>query len=144
MKKTLDLAEKALEQEELPIAALVVFEGNIISQSIALDKKENRFLVHAELLALEAADKILKPLPEIRRKTALFTNLEPCLMCMGAAMSFCIGEIYYSLESPEDGAIRLVRQMGNKTDVFSEYRIPNIKGGICGNTAFSFFTSMPH
>lgn len=46
----------------------------------------------------------------------LFTTLEPCMMCLGAAMSFYIGEIYYALESPIDGAA------GFATQLFQENR----------------------
>ena len=38
--------------------------------------------MHAEQLALEKANK-LKPFPDNRRDVILFTNLEPCLMCVG-------------------------------------------------------------
>ncbi len=51
-------------------------------------------LVHADLLALEAADKI-NPFPGKRRDAVLYVTGEPCLMCLGAALTFFLGEIYY-------------------------------------------------
>ena len=69
---------------------------------------DERFLVHAELNALLEADKLKYEIPD-RKKMQLFTTLEPCLMCYGSAMSFFIGEIYYSLKAPDDGALNLIR-----------------------------------
>jgi len=108
MRHTLSLAAEALELGELPIAAIVVLDDRIIGSATTAEQREQRLLVHAELAALEQADRLGLSLAE-RRKARLFTNLEPCLMCLGAAMSFFLGEIHYALESPADGAVDLVR-----------------------------------
>ena len=42
-------------------------------------------------------------------------------MCIGAAMSFYLGEIYYALESPGDGAVDLVRAWVRKEEDLSNY-----------------------
>ncbi|MNP23356.1 tRNA-specific adenosine deaminase [compost metagenome] len=44
----------------------------------------------------------------------LFTTLEPCMMCLGAAMSSYIGEIFYALEAPMDGAVRYANEYWDK------------------------------
>ena len=94
MQRTLVLAAEALEAGELPIAALVVLDGRIIAQGTTSEHRERRFLGHAELSALEQADRQGLSYAQ-RRATRLFTNLEPCLMCMGAAMSFFLGELKF-------------------------------------------------
>lgn len=48
MRKTNDLAKLALKEGELPIAALVVYNNEIISSSYAREKTEKRRLVHAD------------------------------------------------------------------------------------------------
>jgi tRNA(adenine34) deaminase len=138
MRRTLELAESALEQGEFPIAALVVLDGEIISRATTAERREQRFLIHAELLALEEADKLRLSL-ERRREARLFTNLEPCLMCLGAAMSFFIGGIYYALESPSDGAVAVVKSWKRNTEGFPEYRLPNIKGGLLRQESIRLF-----
>jgi tRNA(adenine34) deaminase len=138
MQETLALAESALKQGELPIAALVVLDDRVIASATTREKREGRFLVHAELLALEAADK-LRPFPGNRRDAKLFTNLEPCLMCLGAAMSFFLGEIYYALESPTDGAVALVQGWQRDKEHFAEYRLPAIKGGMLRQESIRLF-----
>jgi len=85
MRRTLSLAERALQEGELPIAALVVLGGRVIAEASTGERREGRLLAHAELLALEAADRVC-PFGESRRDAVLYTNLEPCLMCLGAAM----------------------------------------------------------
>jgi tRNA(Arg) A34 adenosine deaminase TadA len=63
--------------------------------------------VHADLLAMITADERLgwsrRPHP-----LRLAVNLEPCVMCLGAAMTLGISEVYYSLDSPGDGAASVV------------------------------------
>ena len=56
MQQTLQLAESALEQGELPIAALVVLDDEIIAQATTGEKQQNRFLAHAEIQALDIVE----------------------------------------------------------------------------------------
>ena len=138
MQETLALAERALVCGELPIAALVVLDGRIIARATTREREEQRFLVHAELLALEQADR-LRPFPGRRRDCQLYTNLEPCMMCLGAAMSFFCGEIYYALESPSDGAVALAQRWERADQSFSEYRLPAITGGMLREESIRLF-----
>ena len=138
MRKTLALAREGLAMGEMPIAAIVVSEGEIIARAITAEIRERRLLVHAEYAALEQADK-LKLSFEARRKAKLFTTLEPCLMCIGAAMSFYLGEIYYALESPSDGAVKLVTTWDRKEEDFAEYQLPKITGGLLREESLELF-----
>ena len=138
MRQVLKLAESALQQVEFPIAAVVVLDGAVISSAFTTEKKEGRLIVHAELHALLQADK-LRPFPGRRRDAALYTNLEPCLMCLGAAMSFRIGRIYYALESPSDGAVALVSNWQPSSGDFPEYQVPQIEGGILREESIRLF-----
>ncbi len=129
MRHTLALAAGALELGELPIAAIVTLDGEILSSGTASEQQERRYLGHAELVALETADRMGLS-HEQRRRATLFTNLEPCLMCMGAAMSFFLGEIVYALESPGDGAVDLVRAWKREEKDIPGYQVPRISGGL--------------
>jgi tRNA(adenine34) deaminase len=128
MRQALTLAAEALEQGEFPIAAVVVLDGEVISRATASEQRENRFLGHAELVALEEADRQHLSFDQ-RARATLFTNLEPCLMCLGAAMSFFLGEVVYGLESPGDGAVALLRGWIRKEEDFPGYQVPRIRGG---------------
>jgi tRNA(adenine34) deaminase len=138
MRETLTLADDALEHGEFPIAAIIVLNDRIIARAATLEQHERRFLVHAELLALETADKLGLSL-ENRRSAKLFTNLEPCLMCIGAAMSFFLGEVYYALESPGDGAVSMVETWSRKEADIPGYKQPKITGGILREKSIELF-----
>jgi tRNA(adenine34) deaminase len=138
MREALAVAREGLESGELPIGAVVVLDGQILAAAHTRERAEGRLLVHADLLALQAADQ-LRPFPGRRRDTKLYVNLEPCLMCLGAAMSFFLGEVYYGLQSPGDGAAALVQQWQKKDEDFPGYRVPRLQGGLRREEALALF-----
>ena len=109
----------------------------IIAQAYTTESKEKRYLVHAELNVLLEADRRGYSIPE-RKKMQLFTTLEPCLMCYGAAMAFFIGEIYYALEAPDDGATRLIEFDKFDSD-FLQFQNPVCQGRILVEEAKELF-----
>ena len=144
MRLTLDLAVEAMDNGECPIAAIVFLNDEIVAKSYTKEFAEKRLLVHAELNALIEVDKNQYTYQD-RTNMQLFTNLEPCMMCMGAAMSCSIGEIYYALESPSDGAVHLVQDWDSGSDYFTTYKVPKITGGILreeSKTLFKQFASI--
>ena len=138
MQEALQVATEGLKNGELPIGAVVVLNDQIIARAYTTERKEHRLLVHAELRALLEADH-LSPFPGRRSDVALFTTLEPCLMCMGAAMSFFLGTIYYALEAPGDGATSLVSGWQRKDEDFPAYRLPRIEGGMLKQESLDLF-----
>jgi tRNA(adenine34) deaminase len=138
MRQALALAEEALALGEFPIAAVVVLDGQVIAQGTTSERRERRFLGHAELVALEQADRLDLSYAE-RRGVRLFTTLEPCLMCMGAAMSFFLGEITYALESPGDGAVGLVQGWERAEEDIPGYQVPKVTGGVLREESVRLF-----
>ena len=127
MNITLDLAEEALLKGEMPISACVFMEDHVVARAHTSEKHEGRLLVHAELKVLQQTDMLRFNLSD-RKKLQLFTSLEPCLMCYGAAMSFYLGEIYYSLKAPEDGASDLIN-FDNFNSDYLRFQKPSMLGG---------------
>ena len=138
MRNALDMARQGLEQGELPIGAVVVLNQEVIAAAHTRERAEGRLLVHADFLALDAADR-LTPFPGRRRDAALFVTVEPCLMCLGAAMSCFIGAVYYGVESPGDGAVSLVHTWQKQDTDFPAYQIPFIQGGILRDASIALF-----
>jgi tRNA(adenine34) deaminase len=138
MRQCLALAADALECGEFPIGAIVVLDDQIIGRGTATEQREKRFLGHAELVALEIADRLQLSFDE-RSRCRLLTNLEPCLMCMGAAMSFFLGEIVYGLESPGDGGVGVVRTWVRKEEDIPGYQVPKITGGVLRTESIRLF-----
>jgi tRNA(adenine34) deaminase len=81
MREALAVARTGLEVGEMPIGAVVVVGDEIVAAAYTQEVTTGRLLVHADLLALEAADKVISGR---RQRSTLYVNLEPCLMCLGA------------------------------------------------------------
>ncbi|GIE98791.1 nucleoside deaminase [Paractinoplanes rishiriensis] len=122
------VAEDGMAQGELPIGAVVEMGGVLIGRAFTRDRGRGRRLVHADLLAMTEADELLgwrgRPHP-----VRLAVNLEPCLMCLGAAMAFQVTDVYFGLESPADGGARLVEGWPQSQDL-PWYAAPAVTGGI--------------
>src|SRR4030042_3700948 len=130
MRITIDEARKSLVNKEFPVGAVIFHGDEIISRAHSSGESTLEFLPHAEMVALLKADK-LHHLPSERKKMQLFTTLEPCMMCLGAAMSFFIGEIYYALEAPIDGAVDFsVRFLQENQREIPSYSLPAIHDGL--------------
>lgn len=93
MKIAYEEAMKALEYDEVPIGAIIVKDGKIISK--AFNSKETEKLVtrHAEIIAIEKAEKALGSW--YLDGCILYTTLEPCLMCSGAIVQSRIQKVVY-------------------------------------------------
>lgn len=124
----IDVAEEGMAAGELPIGAVVVMGEEIIGRAYAQERSAGRRLCHADILAMEQPDKPLgwsaRPHP-----LQLAINLEPCVMCLGAAMMLGVSDVYYSLESPGDGAHHVARSWQNSDDT-PFFRVPAVAGGV--------------
>ncbi|UCC16422.1 MAG: nucleoside deaminase [Dehalococcoidales bacterium] len=130
MRITIDEARKSLVNKEFPVGAVIFLGDEIIGRAHSSGESKLELLPHAEIAALFEADK-LHHLPPERKKMQLFTTLEPCMMCLGAAMSFYIGEIYYALEAPIDGAVDFaVRFWRENRKEIPSYTLPAIHSGL--------------
>jgi tRNA(adenine34) deaminase len=132
MERALALATRGLEEGELPIGAVVAVDGEVIAEAYWRGGTEPGWLRHPELVALLAADEVAG---RDRRRAVLCTTLEPCLMCMGAAMSFFLAKVVYALPSPTDGAASVAAQWAPGrghplAGSAAPYRVPEVLGGI--------------
>ena len=82
MMQALKEAQKAFEEEEIPIGAVVVINERIIARGHNMTERLNDPTAHAEMIALTSAFNALgaKYLPD----ATLYVTIEPCLMCAGA------------------------------------------------------------
>jgi tRNA(adenine34) deaminase len=133
MNEALALARQGLESDEMPIGAVVALDDEIIASTYWRYEPDG-LLDHADTVALRAGEKD----PRVqgnRHRTTLYVTLEPCLMCMGAAMSFGVGRIVFALEAPFDGASKVTNvwqpELGFPPAGYQLFSNPEVVGGMC-------------
>ena len=95
-------AENAFSEEEVPVGAIIVHKNRIIGKGHNQVEKLKDPTAHAELIAITAACNHLNS-PRLN-ECELYVTMEPCLMCIGAAIHARINKIYFSLFDPKFGA----------------------------------------
>ncbi|RKY94983.1 MAG: tRNA-specific adenosine deaminase [Ignavibacteriae bacterium] len=95
-------AENALENNEVPVGAVVVKENKIIGRGYNQVEKLKDATAHAEMIALTAA---ANNIGDWRLdKCSLFVTLEPCIMCTGALLAARIKTLYFAAHDSKFGA----------------------------------------
>src|SRR5262245_37778406 len=102
MTRALELAAEARNLGEVPVGALVVGSGRIISQAYTLRETLRDPTAHAERLALTLAGRALGSWR--LDGCILYVTLEPCAMCAGAVVLSRIGRLVYGATDPKAGA----------------------------------------
>jgi len=93
MKKALQEAQLALDNNEVPIGAVIVMNNQIIARAHNLTETLNDVTAHAEMQAFTAAADYLGG--KYLTKCTLYVTLEPCQMCAGASYWAQLGKIVY-------------------------------------------------
>lgn len=101
MKEAMKEAKKAEAIAEVPIGAVIVKGGEIIGRGYNQRETSNRAVSHAEILAIEEANKHLNNWR--LEECALFVTLEPCPMCSGAIIMSRIPYVYYGASDYKGG-----------------------------------------
>ncbi|MEN8223515.1 MAG: tRNA adenosine(34) deaminase TadA [Acidobacteriota bacterium] len=101
MKGALDLAIEAKKEGEVPVGAVIEFEGRIIGKGYNHPIESSDPSAHAEIIAIRDAGKNMKNY----RLTGsiLYVTLEPCIMCYAAAVHARIKKIFYGAVDPKSG-----------------------------------------
>ncbi|MBG9537725.1 tRNA-specific adenosine deaminase [Bacillus thuringiensis] len=101
MQLAIEEAKKAEAIQEVPIGAVIVLNGEVISAAHNLRETEQRSIAHAELLAIDEA---CKKLGTWRLEDAtLYVTLEPCPMCAGGIVLSRVKRVVYGAGDPKGG-----------------------------------------
>ena len=138
MQQALKQASFAANAGEVPVGAILVRNGTVISSAFNQPITQSDPSAHAEILALRMAASFdgNYRLPT----TTMYVTLEPCVMCCGAMLHARVGRVVYGASDPKTGAA------GSVLDVFSIQSINHqtkVQGGImsaeCGQILREFF-----
>lgn len=101
MRKALYEAQRAAEEGEIPIGAVIVCNDRIISRAHNLTEKLHDVTAHAEMQAITAAADLLGG--KYLSDCTLYVTIEPCVMCAGAIGWAQIGRIVYGANDEKRG-----------------------------------------
>ena len=125
MKQALIEAQKAYEQDEVPIGAVIVCKGRIIARAHNLTEMLNDVTAHAEMQAITAAANNIGG--KYLNDCTLYVTVEPCPMCAGAIGWSQLGKLVYGAEDEKRGYRRYAPDVLHpKTEVVS---------GVCADEA---------
>lgn len=119
MDAALEQAALGLDAGELPIGAVAAADGEVVAR--AYWHSRDGLLAHPELIVLQQAN---------RRGVTVATTLEPCLMCMSAAMFGFAERIVFALESPTDGGTSILDVWDPAAGWVAPYARPEVAGGV--------------
>ena len=101
MKAAIAEAQKAFDQGEVPVGALIVAGNRIVARTHNLTETLNDVTAHAEMQAFTAATHAIGS--KYLNDCTLYVTLEPCVMCAGAAFWSRIGRIVWGAPDPKRG-----------------------------------------
>lgn len=101
MRKALDEAFQAMEEEEIPIGAVVVHQNKIIGKGHNQTERLTDVTAHAEMIAITAASSFLNS--KFLQDCTLYVTIEPCVMCAGAIRWARFDRVVYGASEPKFG-----------------------------------------
>ncbi len=139
MRAALREAEKAFENEEVPIGAVVVHNNRIVGRGYNMIEKIQDATAHAEVIAIGAA---AKEVGSWRlHECTLFVTLEPCMMCLGASLQSRVNRIVFGASDSRFGAVTTRSYQENAEEAYKRW--PSVTEGVlaekCKELIQSFF-----
>ena len=140
MRAALRCAKKGLKEGEVPIGAVVVYEDKVVSRGYNRRAKTQLASAHAEMMAIDKACRKFSSwrLPE---GCELYVTLEPCPMCMGAALNARVDKLYFGAYEQKGRSLTKELAEANLLNHKTE-----VKGGVaeaeCSAILTEFFSSM--
>lgn len=102
MRYAMALATRAQENNEVPVGAVLVHDGEVIAEGWNHPIGDHDPTAHAEMMALRQGGKALENYRLL--DTTLYVTLEPCTMCAGAMIHSRISRLVYGARDAKTGA----------------------------------------
>ncbi len=143
MREALKEAQKAFEDDEVPVGAVVVHAGSIIARAHNQVERLKDPTAHAEMIALTSATNYLGE--KWLTDAAIYVTIEPCSMCAGALVLSRIKNVYFGARDSKTGACGSVFNIVNSKKL--NHRV-KVSGGLladdCGGLLSEFFKKKRH
>ena len=140
MRRALELAREAAAEGEVPVGAVVVKGGAVVSCGRNRRETGKNALCHAEIEAIDSACRVLGGWR--LWECELFVTLEPCPMCAGAVINARIPRVVFGASDPKAGSCGSVV---NLFDLPYNHK-PEVVGGVlrdeCAKLLTCFFRSL--
>ena len=111
MEEALKEAQKAYDEDEVPIGCVVVCDGKVIAREHNTKIRDNDSTSHAEMKALRIAQKELGT--KYLYDCTMYVTTEPCAMCAGAIVNCRLGKLVYAIKEPKTGCCGSVFNLVN-------------------------------
>ena len=139
MRRALSCAKKAAAMGEVPVGAVIVRDGKVVSTGYNRRETDKNALRHAEITAI---DRACRKLGGWRLwECDIYVTLEPCPMCAGAIINSRIRNVYIGAPDKKNGAMGSVTELQN---VFTHR--PNVFIGVlkdeCSALLSGFFSEL--
>jgi tRNA(adenine34) deaminase len=104
MRLALEEARAAALAGEVPVGAVLVFDGKVLARSGNRTIRDCDPTAHAEVVVLREAARVLRNYRLLG--TTLYVTIEPCSMCAGAIVQARVPRVVYGCDDPKGGAVR--------------------------------------
>lgn len=131
MREALIEGRKAADEDEIPIGAVLVGRGEIISRAHNTREESKNPLHHAEMILLEKGAE-LKGDWRLTDAT-LYVTVEPCLMCLGALLQARVGRLVFGCTDPKRNSAHPFPSLSKQDSISANNHTLQITGGILEN-----------
>ncbi len=138
MSEALKEAQRAFEEDEVPVGAVIVHDGRIIARGHNQVERLNDPTAHAEIIAITSATNYLGT--KWLNEASLYVTIEPCSMCAGAMVLARIKNLCFGAKDPKTGACGSIINIANHKKL--NHRIKVTKGILeieCSSLLKDFF-----
>jgi tRNA(adenine34) deaminase len=138
LRAAIDEALAAERDGEVPVGAVVVYEGAIVGRGNNRVLRDNDPTAHAEIVAMRAAGQALGNYR--LENCTLYVTLEPCAMCAGAILHARIKRLVYAATDPKAGACGSVLSVMNHPQLNHKAEVEaGLLAEECGALLTNFF-----
>ena len=138
MRQALAEARESAASGEVPIGAVLVYEGRILARAGNRTIRDCDPTAHAEIVTLREAAKIIGNYR--LANTTLYVTIEPCSMCAGAMIQARVPRLVYGAAEPRGGAVQSCFEVLSHPELNHRVQVTSgVLGSECSEVLQSFF-----